>query len=172
MQKSSRLILLVLIPVLCLCLMRLPTSATQEDVLINTLIEKASLYDGEIVTVTAEAIGECMERGNNAWINVNDGSNAIGIWMTESEASQITYYGDYRYTGDTIVVTGIFNRACTEHGGEPDIHCEKISVSKVGSIRAEEISPAKILAAVFCTVLGFVLFVTIKTSKRKSHNRP
>jgi len=148
--------------------MRIPTSATQDTVKINDLIENASLYDGKTVAVTAEAIGECMERGSNAWINVNDGSNAIGIWMTKEESSQITYYGDYRYTGDTIAVTGIYNRACSEHGGEPDIHCKNISVMKAGETRKEEISSAKILAAIFFTVLGSLLFVGQKTGNRKN----
>jgi hypothetical protein len=111
-----------------------------------------------------------MERGSDAWVNVNDGSNAIGIWMTGEESAQITYYGDYRYTGDTIAVTGTYNRACSEHGGEPDIHCQNITVVKAGEIRREDISSAKILAAIFFTVSGSMLFVGLKTNTRKSRS--
>lgn len=168
MQKSSSLILIALVSILCLCSIRFSASAMQDTVEINDLIENASLYDGKTVTVTAEAIGECMERGDHAWVNVNDGSNAIGIWMTKEESSQIKYYGDYRYTGDTIAVTGIYNRACQEHGGEPDLHCETISVMKAGEKRSEAISSAKILAAIFFTVLGSLLFVVLKTGNQKS----
>jgi hypothetical protein len=168
MQKRSSLILPALAAVLCLCFIQLPISATQDTVKINDLVENASFYDGKTVAVTAEAIGECMERGSDAWINVNDGSNAIGIWMTREESSQITYYGDYRYTGDTIAVTGIYNRACKEHGGEPDIHCKNITVIKAGKIRSEEISSDKILAAIFFTVSGSMLFVGLKTGNRKN----
>ncbi|WP_414150707.1 hypothetical protein ACIZ62_16885 [Acetobacterium carbinolicum] len=42
---------------------------------LNQLVENAEAMDGKTVTV----IGEAMERGDYAWGNINDGSNAMGI---------------------------------------------------------------------------------------------
>jgi len=171
MQKTSPIILLVILPVICVCLLHFSASAQQETVQINDLINSSSTYDGRAVTVEAEAIGECLERGDYAWVNVSDGSNAIGIWMTKEEAALITYYGDYRYTGDTLTITGIFSRACKEHGGEPDLHCQSLTVSKIGYAREENITTARILAAVFFAALGALLFFLHKRSNRKETNK-
>jgi hypothetical protein len=171
MQKTSHIILLLFLPVICVSLLHFSANAQQETVKINDLINSASTYDGETVTIEAEAIGECLERGDYAWVNVSDGSNAIGIWMSKEESTRITYYGDYRYTGDTLIVTGVFSRACQEHGGEPDLHCQSLSVSRVGNIREEVITTPRILAATFFASLGALLFFLHKRSHRKESNK-
>ncbi|PKM71998.1 MAG: DNA-binding protein, partial [Firmicutes bacterium HGW-Firmicutes-17] len=35
---------------------------------LNQLVENAEAMDGQTVTVTGEAIGEAMERGDHAWV--------------------------------------------------------------------------------------------------------
>ncbi len=106
--------------------------AASSTMKINDLISNSFAYDGEIVTIEAEVIGELLERGEDAWINVNDGSNAIGVWISIELADKIEMYGDYDHVGDTLSITGEFHRDCNEHGGEIDIHAISIEVINPG----------------------------------------
>ena len=99
-----------------------------------------------------------MLRGDYAWITVNDdaysmpqqgdpGKRAqpggrgtfagysnwgIGIWVTREQAEQISFCGGYKGRGDTVRVTGVFNRACSEHGGDTDIHATTLLLMEKG----------------------------------------
>lgn len=130
------------------------TETTVETTDINTLIENAKELDGKEVTVQGEAIGERMDRGDFTWININDGTNAIGIWLSKSDADKILNYGNYKYKGDTVKITGIFNRACTEHGGEADVHNNSIEIVKLGYQVTEQISSVKIITAIVLAIIA------------------
>ena len=139
-----------------------PVSAADNPVSINELIDNTSKYDKKSITLTGEAIGECLERENGCWVNMSDGGNAIGIWMTKTDAARIKIYGDYKHTGDTITVTGIFYEACPEHGGEPDIHCTTLIIEEAGTGRSEIISAEKALTATGVVAIALVLFMTFQ----------
>ena len=114
---------------------------------INTLIEKSQAFDGQTVTVEGEAIGEPMLRGEYAWINISDNTNAIGVWLKTSDAQKITSFGDYRHKGDTVKISGTFSRNCTEHGGDVDIHSLTLEIIEKGYDKPEEITQLKMQAA-------------------------
>lgn len=135
---------------------------------INDLIEKAKEYDGQEVTIQGEAIGESMKRGDYTWVNINDGTNAIGIWIESAKAEQIEFYGDYKHIGDTIKVTGTFYRACTEHGGEADVHSSSIEIVKIGNDVKEQISFEKIIYAV---ILALIAALSMLVLNKKIQNR-
>lgn len=116
-------------------------------VALNDLVDNMDAYNGETVTVEGEVIGETLRRGEYAWININDGTNAMGIWLKTSDTEAITGYGDYKNVGDTVRVTGIFSKSCGEHGGEPDIHCSSFQIVEKGRAVNETLSPHKIAAA-------------------------
>lgn len=135
---------------------------------INTLIENAKELDGQEVTVQGEAIGERMDRGDYSWVNINDGTNAIGIWLIKSDADKILNYGNYKYKGDTVKITGIFNRACTEHGGEADLHNDSIEIVKQGYQVTEQISSVKIITAIVLVLIAlFNLLFYLKFARMK-----
>ena len=121
---------------------------------ISNLIENAAELDQQEVTVSGEAVGEAMNRGSHSWININDGTNAIGIWMSSSEAQKVKYFGKYKYKGDLLKVSGIFNKTCKEHGGESDIHATTLEVIKTGHCEEEQISSTKIAVAALSAVLA------------------
>lgn len=122
---------------------------------INELVENADLLDGVVVTIEAEAIGEAMERGEFAWVNINDGTNAIGVYVPLDEAKKINYFGNYHHTGDTIRISAIFYNACVEHGGEMDLHASSITIVKAGSVTQHPIDSLKVI------VFGFLAFLTL-----------
>nr|WP_300093468.1 DNA-binding protein [Sedimentibacter sp.] len=125
-----------------------------EIIEINSLIENAAELDQKKVTVSGEAVGEIMNRGSHSWININDGTNAIGIWMNSSDAQKVKYFGSYKYKGDVLKVSGIFNRTCKEHGGETDIHGITLEIQETGSGVVEQMSSTKIAVAVLLAVLA------------------
>ena len=97
-----------------------PVSSTE-------LINSAKQYDGKTVVYAGEIIGDIMARGDYAWINVNDGKNAIGIWVGKDLVKEITYTGSYKFKGDVVEVNGVFHRACIQHGGDLDIHAQSLT---------------------------------------------
>lgn len=147
-----------------------PVNVKAESIVgINELIEDAKGYDGQEVTIQGEAIGESLERGNYTWVNVNDGTNAIGIWLEKSKADKILYYGDYDHKGDTVKIKGIFYKACKEHGGESDLHGYSLEIVEAGYQVKEQISSLKIIGAVILTIVASLImlyFVRIIKSRK------
>ena len=123
----------------------------------DDLINNAKEYDNKEVIYSGEVIGDIMRRGEYAWINVLDGSNSIGVWIAYDEAKKIKYKGSYKYKGDMVEVTGIFNRACPEHGGDFDIHAKSMIIKKEGSEIKQGINPNMIYAAVALFLIAVVL---------------
>jgi hypothetical protein len=123
MKNSYKLSLIILL----LILIGYPGSPVFSQGISSTeLIKGAKEYDTKIITYTGEAIGDVMIRGEFAWVNINDGENALGVWVSASLAKEIEFTGSYKTRGDSLEVTGIFNRACLEHGGDLDIHAQKL----------------------------------------------
>lgn len=130
-----------------------------EAVTVQDLLEKPEEYDGEAVTIKGEAIGDLMVRGNSAWINLRDETGAIGVFCPQQEIEEIKYTGSYKFSGDIISVTGVFNRSCSGHGGDIDIHAEKIRVVKQGQQILHPFEPQKIKASIILVALAFILGV-------------
>ncbi|MEI7885160.1 MAG: DNA-binding protein [Clostridia bacterium] len=156
MYKILRVFILTLILFALLSIQLFAFNTTE----INQLIENAKTFDGKQVVVRGETIGEVMQRGNYSWVNINDGSNAIGIWMKNSDAQQITLFGNYKNIGDNVVVDGVFYRACPEHGGEADIHCATLKITKTGFPVTNPIPTIRgILVFVLFSALVIVFFI-------------
>jgi hypothetical protein len=138
-----------------ICLVSLPAFAVTG----NDLVEDARFYDGARIEFEGEAVGDLMLRGDFAWLNVSDGTRAIGIWAKKEMVKDIKITGDYNHVGDRIKISGIFNRACREHGGDLDIHAQKITMVKKGQMREHPLDIRKVLVTVilFLMVLGVVL---------------
>jgi len=153
--------------ILCVCLFMLFSGmggACAQPVESRQLVSKANLYDGKTVVYEGEAIGDIMVRGDHAWINIHDGSYAVGVWIKREAASAITHTGGYKSKGDWVEVVGVLNKACPRHGGDLDIHAESLRVMTPGALRREAVSQDKktvvyILAGVLCLVMIASLFV-------------
>jgi hypothetical protein len=143
---------------------------TNEIIDISYLIEQAAELDQHEVTVSGEAVGEVMNRGSHSWININDGTNAIGIWISSSDAQKVKYFGNYKYKGDVLKVSGIFNRTCKEHGGESDIHSISLEVEEAGHGKEEQISSTKIAVAALSAVLAASLMTLFLIETRYNFN--
>lgn len=149
---------------LLLVLLLLPTSAkaAAEAVTSTELIEDALTLNGKTVTYRGEVIGDILYRGDHAWIQVSDGTNAIGCYIPAAQANTITTVGRYRIVGDTVELTGTFHRDCPEHGGDLDIHSDAIMVLNKGHGTEDKPSAGLILAAgilVPCAIAAAILMM-------------
>lgn len=124
---------------------------------IDDLIQKSNEFNNKTVTIKAEVIGERLNREKFTWINVSDGTNAIGIWMKLDESKNIYRYGNYKEKGDIIEVTGIYHKNCIEHGGDVDIHADSVRVIEKGYIKNKPIEKNKVELAVIFALITIVL---------------
>jgi hypothetical protein len=112
--------------ILSLALMNYPSSSVfSQGISSSELIKNAKEYDGKLITYAGEVIGDVMLRGEFAWVNISDGENALGVWMSAPLAKEIKFAGNYKVRGDSLEIVGIFHRACLEHGGDLDIHAQR-----------------------------------------------
>jgi hypothetical protein len=142
------------------------TFAYAQPVSSTELINSAKLYDGKTVVYEGEAIGDIMARGRNAWVNLNDGQNAIGIWMPVTLAKEIRLTGSHKSWGDWIEVTGVFHRACPEHGGDLDIHAQALSIKRGGKEMVDRPNPVKI--TLFFSLTGILCLILILRRFRRA----
>jgi hypothetical protein len=145
-EKGTKKALVVLLNLILLYTSVIRVSA--ESISINDLIESAALYDNQTITIEAEVIGEALNRGEYTWLNVNDGSNAMGVWIPSTQAEKLSKFGNYDTNGDTILIIGVFHRSCAEHGGDVDIHSDIITVTQYGSTVEHPLSTPKLIWAV------------------------
>ena len=133
------------------------------------LINNAKQYDGKVIDYRGEVIGDIMIRGQYAWVNINDGQNAIGIWATKVLIKNIIYKGSYGFKGDVVEIMGIFHRSCSEHGGDLDIHAQTICKATSGRQIFESLDFNKIkIAFILLEIALLLLFWDLTARKRYS----
>jgi hypothetical protein len=124
------------------------------------LIEKAKEYNNKVVEYEGEVVGDVMPRGGFAWVNLNDGKNAIGVFGKKNLIIDLVRYkGGYNHKGDILAVKGVFHRACPEHGGDLDIHINEAVKVKDGYLTPHPVSTAKIMAILILSLTSLVLFI-------------
>jgi hypothetical protein len=147
------------------------------------LVERSEEHDGTIVEFTGEAIGESMVRGEYAWLHLNDDAyylknveegaelggynTGMPVWLPASEARAITYFGDYKHEGDVVTVSGTFNAACAEHGGDMDIHAVTLAVLRTGHTVADPVRPAKVAWALGLGLIAALLYAVQRASRSR-----
>ena len=103
-----------------------------------------------------------MNRGKYSWVNISDGSTAMGIWIKSEQAQSIKNYGKYGYKGDIVKINGMFNRACTQHGGDMDIHASSVVIVDAGGRVTIPISNNKKVIALILTLITLTLIYIYK----------
>jgi len=140
----------------------------------TALVEHPKGYDGLTVTFTGEAIGEVMARGTYAWIHLNDDAyelknveegaklggynSGMAVYVPTELTKQIDTYGDYKHEGSIVQITGTFNAACKEHGGDMDIHATSVRVLRPGHVVVDVVQPWKVWLALALIALAFGLW--------------
>jgi hypothetical protein len=144
---------------------------------------KGLFYNGKTITFTGEAIGEVMVRGDYAWIHLNDDAymeanveegaklggynSGMAIWIPSALTAPVDTYGDYKHEGSIVQISGTFNAACKEHGGDTDIHATTLSVIRPGHLVDDPIPPWKAALAAGLALLAAGLYWL----ERRTRNR-
>lgn len=126
------------------------------DLTINELVENPNPYDQMTITIQAEVIGEVLERGEYSWINVNDQTNAIGIWLPTEWTRQISTFGSYSNRGDIISITGTFYHANVEHDSEMMIEANSIKIIEKGYEITHDVSPYKFMFSIILLTIAIL----------------
>jgi len=122
----------------------LPPDACAGTVPVSRLVNDKSRYDCQEIAIQGEVVGDVMERSTGVWLNVDDGTESIGVWVPMGTMPRIDFVGGYRKQGDIIHVVGTFYRACKAHGGETDIHALEITRVHPGQPLSHPLSSRKI----------------------------
>jgi hypothetical protein len=149
------------------CFAHLPAVCLAGQISSTELINNAKEYDGKSVVYVGEAVGDVMVRGDFAWVNINDGENAIGVWLNKELAGEIQFTGSYHAKGDRLEITGVFQRNCIQHGGDMDIHAQGIRKISPGRLVGEELDTSKRnFVFILLVVLGLV-FVFVRRRRSR-----
>ncbi|MEN6387795.1 MAG: hypothetical protein ABFD13_02720 [Candidatus Cryosericum sp.] len=145
----------------------------QEPPLVTTteLVEHSASWDGKTVSFRGEVLEDVLARSDGTWLNLSDGNNsAMGVFIPRTVSMPvISWTEDYRTIGDTVVVTGVFHRACADHQGETDIHATSVVVTAQGSTKDNPIHRDRV---VWLIVLGLALVVVMWFYYRKPGEDP
>lgn len=139
-----------------ICLLAVQAEAAQV-VSLQELLENRREYEGKTIVYEGEAIGDIISDGENVWVNVRDETGAIGVFCPQELVEQIKHLGNYSFSGDIVSVRGIFHGSCSEHGGDVDIHAEKITVIQKGEEIGHPIEPWKVKLSMVLPAIVFIL---------------
>ncbi|MBP6926768.1 MAG: DNA-binding protein [Caldisericia bacterium] len=137
------------------------------------LITKALELDGKTITVRGEAITEALERKDEySWVNIFDGSSAIGVWMKNDLKDQIKNYGTNLVKGDIVEITGKFFRNDPEADGELDLRADSLKIVENGYPTPEKIDPLKVITLVILSLVVLLLLIdNIYKNKKKTQEK-
>lgn len=122
------------------------------------LASMTSGLDGQRVTLEGEVVSEALAGGrDHVWLNVLSEGVAIGVWMPETMAAQVTEFGRWSHDGDTVRATGVLNEACDLHGGDLDIHAEELTVIAAGRARSNPVQYWKLVPGLAGLLLAYAL---------------
>ncbi len=138
-KKNQSLILSLSCALVSLC----PCALFAHPISSVELINNAKKYDGQTVIYEGEVIGDTMARQDYAWVNIKEGENAIGVWISRSLLKDISFTGNYKAKGDAVEVMGVLRRVCPEHGGDMDIHAQTLRLTDRGRNVVEKLNTDK-----------------------------
>ena len=128
MRRLAAALVLIVVLAVPVVAVAAPMTATQ-------ILDKRAELDGRQVTLMGEVIGDVLHADDgDVWLSVLSDGTAIGVYLPTELAERVSVLGDYRHTGDIVVVTGELRRACDQHGGDLDIHGTAIEIIEPGSV--------------------------------------
>lgn len=146
------------------------------------LIERADYYNGKEVVYEGEVIGEILDRGDHAWITVNDdhyglrhsrkyqelkgGNTGLGIYCRRDQLDGVRYLGSYGALGDYLRIRGVFYKSSPEHGGDLCIVADTVDIVRRGHrVETHPFGMEPIVAGALGAV--WVLLLGIMYSRRR-----
>ncbi len=129
---------------------------------ISDMISNPGIYNGKFLTVQGQAVGSVMRRGDYAWVNMTDGTQTLGFWMTYSLARQIKYTASYDFKGDLLTVEGTFVAMSLKHDGDMEFDVSKIVKIIPGEKIVHTIDFDRIIFLIVISVIALFLWILKK----------
>ncbi len=124
--------------------------------------------DGVVIVFTGEAIGDSLRApAGQRWVNVLEGATAVGVVADPELFAGIDGFGEWSRTGTRVEVTGVLNIACTQHGGDLDVHASEVRVLAPSEPVERPISPEKGVAALGALALALVLVLRFRAVRAR-----
>jgi hypothetical protein len=138
------------------------------DVSSPVLLACPELFDGRTVTFAGEVVGSVMQRGQRAWLQVNDdayarvlgplpvsrvaagSSSSVAVSVSRAAVERLLFVGGADAQGDRIRVVGVFRAA----------------VLQVGGRYSRAASPRRVVAAVVCLAVAVLTSALVARSRR------
>jgi len=152
----------------CIFLSLAGISLSSDAVSIRDLFEESQKYDGQMVVITGEVVGDIMRDGENFWVNVGNNGFFIGVVLNAELRNRIGHTGRYNMKGDIIEISGVYHLHCPQHMGERDIHAEQIEILTVGEQQEEFIETGKVVMSI---ILGLVTIIFVFYTHRRNIRR-
>lgn len=152
---------LMITAILVFLLSSYPAAALAQEKSSSQLIDRAGDYDGQELSYSGEVIGDILHAGDHVWLNVSDGTNALGVWAPDDLASAAEVPGRYGQRGDIIRVAGTFYRACPEHGGDMDLHADAVTLIERGYPVSHAVPTWKVWLAAPLTIAASALLAGV-----------
>jgi hypothetical protein len=151
-------------------LIALPARAFAAPVAIDTatMAQADAELDGATVVFSGEAIGdELRAPDGQRWVNILDEGVAIGVVADPRLLESIDGYGEWSRIGTHVEVTGVYNVACPQHGGDLDVHASQIRVLAPSETVEHPIMPAKAAAALVALGITLAIAARYRTLRRR-----
>lgn len=136
------------------------------------LINNALKLDKQEIELQGEAVGEVIERDNGkCWINIFDGSNAIGVYIDIEEAKKIGIFGTHKFKGDIVAIKGKLFANDESTGGELDVQGKSLKVMTPGHPILHPVPLWKIIfavAGVISTALAYIFWFNHEHRKKRA----
>jgi hypothetical protein len=159
--------------VVCLASSSVPPPDQAADVSSSLLIDCPQLYDGHLVAYEGEVIEVVLDRGDRAWVQLNDdaysdegplpehnttlgGNGGIAVSIPRATAESIRFHGSYRAQGDRLAVFGVFHAADPADDGTPTIQAVQARVARTGHPIDHPVSPARLAVAAVLTAVALL----------------
>lgn len=122
------------------------------------LVNDAHRYDGRTVAFKGEVVGSPIVQGDRVWVNVTDGTYALGVLLPRKDLARIHVFGTYWHKGDVVEVIGVFHRTDPGSGGETDIRASSLTVLRPGRPLSHPVPPWLLWATVLTVLLAGGLY--------------
>jgi len=142
-----------------------------EKISIKELLENSSRYNNKRVVVEGEAVGSVLRaKKGTCWININDGTQTIGVNILCRELDKVSFTGRYKRKGDKLRVEGVFLDSGNERFYEAGILGIGVSVVESGYASVDIVSEKKLRIARLLGIISLLLSLAYIIKKGLSRN--
>jgi hypothetical protein len=127
---------------------------------IASLSSAGTLLDGQKVDFVGEVVGDVIDGGSdNKWLTLYDAGASISVFVSDSDAQQVTNLGRYGRQGTKLEIRGVYRLACEEHQGLSDVHALTVKVFDEGGPVPSSLNIRQLQVGLLLVGIGLLLLL-------------